>query len=33
VMKHLTTVELDELFDAKRSLKHLDYMFERVGLE
>ncbi len=33
VMKHLTAAELDELFDAKRSLKHLDYMFGRVGLE
>ncbi|HVN48972.1 MAG TPA: adenylosuccinate lyase, partial [Bacteroidota bacterium] len=32
VKPHLTKEELDNLFDARRSLKHLDYMFERVGL-
>jgi adenylosuccinate lyase len=30
--KHLTKEEIDELFDARRSLKHIDYMFERAGL-
>jgi adenylosuccinate lyase len=33
VKKHLTAADLDELFDAKRSLKQVDYMFGRVGLE
>ena len=32
VMKVLTTAELDELFDARRSLKQVDYIFKRVGL-
>jgi adenylosuccinate lyase len=32
VMKILSKKELDELFDPKRSLKHVDYIFERVGI-
>jgi adenylosuccinate lyase len=32
VTQHLSTVELDELFDPRRSLAHVDYIFERVGL-
>jgi adenylosuccinate lyase len=32
VMKILSTKELDELFDPKRSLKHIDYIFEHVGI-
>jgi adenylosuccinate lyase len=33
VMKILSKKELDELFDPKRSLKHVDYIFEQVGIE
>jgi adenylosuccinate lyase len=32
VMKNLSQKELDELFDLKRSLKHVDYIFEQVGI-
>jgi adenylosuccinate lyase len=32
VKKLLSRSELDELFDPKRSLKHIDYIFERLGL-
>lgn len=32
VKKVLSDKEVDELFDAKRSLKQLDYIFEKVGL-
>jgi adenylosuccinate lyase len=32
VMKILSKKELDELFDPKRSLKHIDYIFEHVGI-
>jgi adenylosuccinate lyase len=32
VTKLLSPKELDELFDPKRSLKQVDYIFERVGL-
>jgi adenylosuccinate lyase len=32
VRKLLSKSELDELFDPKRSLKHIDYIFERLGL-
>ena len=32
VMKLLSQKELDELFDPKRSLKHVDYIFEHVGI-
>jgi len=33
VMKILSKNELDELFDPKRSLKNVDYIFKQVGLE
>ena len=32
VMKVLSQKELDELFDPKRSLKHIEYIFEHVGI-
>ena len=32
VNKTLSEKELDELFDAKRSLKQVDYIFNKVGL-
>ena len=32
IMKILSEKELDELFDPKRSLKHVDYIFEQVGI-
>jgi adenylosuccinate lyase len=32
VMKILSKKELDELFDPKRSLKYVDYIFEQVGI-
>jgi adenylosuccinate lyase len=32
VMKILSKKELDELFDPKRGLKHVDYIFEQVGI-
>jgi adenylosuccinate lyase len=32
VMKVLSKKELDELFDPKRSLKNVDYIFEQVGI-
>lgn len=32
VMKHLTPGNLNELFDLKKSMKHVDYIFQRVGL-
>lgn len=32
VKKLLTDADLDELFDPKRSLKQVDYIFKRVGL-
>ena len=32
VMKILLPKELDELFDPKRSLKHVDYIFEHAGI-
>jgi adenylosuccinate lyase len=32
VKKLLSKAELDELFDSKRSLRHIDYIFERTGL-
>lgn len=32
VKKLLSKADLDELFDPKRSLKHIDYIFERTGL-
>ncbi len=31
--KHLSKTELDELFDPKRSLKHVDAILKRVGIE
>jgi len=33
VMNHLTSKELDELFNPERSLKNVDYIFQRIGLE
>lgn len=33
VQKHLSSTELDALFDPTRSLKHLDAIFERVGIK
>jgi adenylosuccinate lyase len=32
VMKRFTHQELDELFDPKRSLKHIGYIFEHAGI-
>jgi len=32
IRKVLSEKELDELFDARRSLKHVDYIFEKIGL-
>ncbi len=32
VKKLLSKADLDELFDAERSLKHIDYIFRRTGL-
>jgi len=32
VMNILSKKELDELFDPKRSLKHVNYIFEQVGI-
>jgi adenylosuccinate lyase len=32
VTQHLSKVELDKLFDPKRSLTHVDYIFEQVGI-
>lgn len=32
VMKLLSPKEMDELFDPKRSLKHIDYIFEQAGI-
>ncbi len=32
VRKLLSKAELEELFDPKRSLKHIDFIFERMGL-
>jgi adenylosuccinate lyase len=32
IKEHLSEKEIDELFDDRRSLKHLDEIFERVGL-
>jgi adenylosuccinate lyase len=32
VTKLLSPKELEELFNAKRSLKHIDYIFEQVGI-
>jgi adenylosuccinate lyase len=32
LMKVLSKKELDELFDPKRSLKHIDYIFKHVGI-
>ena len=32
VTRHLSKVELDELFDPKRSLMHVDYIFGQVGI-
>jgi adenylosuccinate lyase len=32
VMGLLSEKELDELFDAKRSLRHVDHIFEQVGI-
>ncbi len=32
VIKVLTPQEVEELFDPKRSLKHIDYIFEQVGI-
>jgi adenylosuccinate lyase len=32
VMKILSKKEIDELFDPKRSLKHVDYIFKQVGI-
>ncbi len=32
IKEHLSEKEINELFDDRRSLKHLDEMFERVGL-
>jgi adenylosuccinate lyase len=33
VMKILSSKEIDELFDPKRSLKHVDYIFEQAGIK
>jgi len=32
VTNHLSKVDLDELFDPKKSLTHVDYIFEQVGI-
>lgn len=32
IMKYLSNSELDELFDLKKSIRNVDYIFERVGL-
>jgi adenylosuccinate lyase len=32
VTKHLSKNDLDQLFDPKRGLAHVDYIFKRVGL-
>jgi adenylosuccinate lyase len=32
LMKILSPKEIDELFDPKRSLKHIEYIFEHVGI-
>lgn len=32
VKKYLSKSELEELFDVKKSVKHVEYIFERVGL-
>ena len=32
VAAYLQSDDLDEIFDVKKSLKHVDYIFERVGL-
>jgi adenylosuccinate lyase len=32
VRKHLNTTELNELFDLGKSIKNVDYIFQRVGL-
>jgi adenylosuccinate lyase len=32
IMKIITPNDLDELFDPKRSLKHIDYIFEHAGI-
>jgi len=32
VTRHLSKAELDELFDPRRSLKQVDYIFQQVGL-
>jgi len=32
-MKILSKKELDDLFDPRRSLKHVDYIFEQVGIQ
>jgi adenylosuccinate lyase len=32
ISAHLTAAEIDDLFDLKRSLKHVDYIFKQVGL-
>jgi adenylosuccinate lyase len=29
----LTAADLEEAFDPKKSLTHIDYIFKRVGLE
>lgn len=33
VMNTLKSDELDELFDLKKSIKHVDYIFEQVGIK
>ncbi|MDI6765566.1 MAG: adenylosuccinate lyase [Bacteroidota bacterium] len=32
IMKYLSSSELDELFDLKKSIRNVNYIFERVGL-
>jgi len=32
IAAYLRTDDLDEIFDLKKSLRHVDYIFERVGL-
>jgi adenylosuccinate lyase len=32
LMKILSPKEIDEIFDPKRSLKHIEYIFEHAGI-
>ncbi|MFI5251172.1 MAG: adenylosuccinate lyase [Bacteroidota bacterium] len=33
ISKHITAAELDELFDPKKSMRHVDYIFNQVGIQ